>query len=293
LEQERGGGLFAGKQVLLMGIVNVTPDSFSDGGRFIRHEVAIDHAMTLANEGADIVDIGGESTRPGALPVSEEEELARVLPVIEGLKAKGGAFDAKISIDTRKVGVMRRVLQAGADMINDVSALQYDPDSLQLMTQSSCFIVLMHSRGEPQTMQDNPHYEDVVEEVHACLRQRLELCEKAGIGRERLVIDPGIGFGKTQAHNLALLAHLRRFGDLGVPLLLGVSRKRFIGAISGEERADRRLSGSIAAALHGVASGARILRVHDVRQTRQALLLWQAIEQARGEADVGRAKAGL
>jgi dihydropteroate synthase len=262
-------------RVLIMGIVNITPDSFSDGGLFEGSKEAIAHAARLQAEGADIVDIGGESTRPGADPVSVEQELARVIPVLEGLKGK---LTAKISIDTRKAEVMRRALLAGADMINDVTALQYNEDSLNVAAGSSCPVILMHGKGDPKTMQDNPTYEDVVTEVHDYLQERIDVCEGAGISRARLVIDPGIGFGKTLAHNVELLANLDRFADLGVPLLLGASRKRFIGALSGEQDPLKRVPGSIAAALSGLSKGVRILRVHDVRQTRQALDVWQAIE---------------
>ncbi len=269
------------KPVRLMGIVNVTPDSFSDGGSFHDCDRAISHALELAREGADIVDIGGESTRPGALPVPVEEELQRVIPVIRGLalhKKQDSKFTAIISIDTRKAEVMREALRAGAEIINDVSALQYDEESMVVAAGCNCPIILMHGKGDPRTMQDDPRYDDVVAEVYDYLAQRIETCEKAGIRRSRLIIDPGIGFGKTLEHNLALLAHLKRFADLDVPLLLGASRKRFIGALSGEQEADRRAPGSIAAALHGVSQGVEILRVHDVRETRQALDVWQAIQ---------------
>ncbi len=268
--------------VQLMGIVNVTPDSFSDGGRFIEHEAAIAHAQRLADEGAELVDIGGESTRPGADLVAVDEELARVLPIIKGLKDRGVSFGAKISIDTRKAPVMSAAIKAGADIINDVSALQYDSDSLEVAAGFGGTVILMHGKGDPKTMQDNPVYEDVVAEVHDYLRGRIEACERAGLDRSRLVIDPGIGFGKTLQHNLTLLANLGKFIDLGVPLLLGASRKRFIGTLSGEEQAEQRAPGSIAAALAGVAQGVQILRVHDVKKTRQALDVWQAIEEAKG-----------
>jgi dihydropteroate synthase len=272
------------EQVLLMGIVNVTPDSFSDGGEFSSDLAAFTHAVSLAKNGADIIDIGGESTRPGAAPVSVDEELDRVIPVIERLKAFQSTQSReqlpllKISIDTRKAQVMREAIKAGANIINDVTALQYDEDSLQVAADCACPVILMHGKGDPETMQDNPTYKDVVAEVHEYLAARIAVCESAGIARSRLVIDPGIGFGKTLEHNLSLLANLEKFNDLGVPLLLGASRKRFIGSLSGETDAAKRAPGSIAAALHAVSQGAKILRVHDVKKTRQALKVWQAIE---------------
>ncbi len=274
-------------EVLLMGILNVTPDSFSDGGRFFSPQSAVEQAQRLAGEGAHIIDIGGESTRPGAKPVPVDEELERVMPVIEALAAarkSGDGFAPRISIDTRKAVVMGEAVKAGADLINDVSALQYDEEALAVAAKAGCPVILMHGKGDPATMQDNPVYGDVVTEVYDYLRQRLELCEKAGIDRARLVIDPGIGFGKTLEHNLALLAHLDHFAGLGVPLLLGASRKRFIGALSGEEEATKRAPGSIAAALFGVAQGVKILRVHDVAQTRQALTVWRAVEAVKNGA---------
>ena len=211
-----------------MGIVNVTPDSFSDGGAYTGPRAAIDHARKLVDEGADIIDIGGESTRPGAELVSVDEELSRIIPVIEGLQ---GAISAKISIDTRKAGVMSAAIKAGADIINDVTALQYDEDSLNVAANSNCPVILMHGLmeqgGDPKTMQDNPHYNDVVGEVIESLRQNIAVCEQAGIAKTRLVVDPGIGFGKTPDHNIELLANLDRFAALGLPVLIGVSRKGF------------------------------------------------------------------
>ncbi|MCP4934875.1 MAG: dihydropteroate synthase [bacterium] len=268
--------------VLLMGIVNVTPDSFSDGGTFLGLPSAIEHARKLACEGADIIDIGGESTRPGAKLVSIDEELSRVIPVIKGLKGK---ISAKISIDTRKADVMREAIKAGADIINDVTALQYDTESLHVAASSDCPVILMHGLteqgGDPKTMQDNPVYEDVVGEVCESLRRNIAVCEGAGIGKMRLIIDPGIGFGKTADHNIELLANLGYFRDLGLPLLIGASRKGFIGLLGGESDAMKRAPGSIAAALYAVSQGAKILRVHDVAKTRQALGVWQALDQAK------------
>jgi dihydropteroate synthase len=274
-------------RVLLMGIVNVTPDSFSDGGTYAGVSEGFEHALKLAGEGADILDIGGESTRPGADPVSIDEELQRVIPVLKALKSwktDNPSFSARISIDTRKAEVMRQALAAGADLINDVTALQYDEDSMKIAADCDCPVILMHGKGDPKTMQDSPFYQNVVVEVFEYLAERISLCEKAGIDRTRLIADPGIGFGKTVAHNLSLLAHLERFHDLDVPLLLGASRKRFIGSLSGQDDPLKRASGSIAAALLAVSKGVQILRVHDVAKTRQALDVWQAIATAKDRA---------
>ncbi len=268
--------------VLLMGIVNVTPDSFSDGGAYSGAQEAIDHAHRLVEEGADIIDIGGESTRPGAEFVPIDVELRRVIPVVEGL---AGQTTARISIDSRKAPVMREALAAGAHILNDVSALEYDEDAMSVAADCDCPVILMHGlmkgRGDPKTMQNHPQYGDVVTDVYDYLQDRLKACERAGIHKSRLIVDPGIGFGKTLMHNLALLAHLDRFASLGVPLLLGTSRKRFIGTIGKEADPRKRTPGSIASALQGVAQGVSILRVHDVAKTRQALKVWQAIEEAK------------
>jgi len=269
-----GGGLPLGfSRPLVMGVVNVTPDSFSDGGRFAEIDAAVAHAVTLVEAGADIIDVGGESTRPGARPVWEEEERQRVLPVIEAIRGRARA----ISIDTRKSGVMTAALEAGADILNDVSALTYDENSQRVAAESSATVILMHARGDPATMQRNPQYEDVLCQVFAWLERRIAACESAGIEAHRLLVDPGIGFGKTLRHNLELIDGLAAFQGLGVPVLLGASRKRFIGALSGEEAADRRMPGSIAAALAGAAHGAQVLRVHDVAETRQALGIFQGL----------------
>lgn len=258
----------------IMGVVNVTPDSFSDGGHHDAPEAAIAHALLLAEAGADILDIGGESTRPGATPVPEDAEMARVLPVIEGILAAGCAVP--ISIDTRKAGVARAALAAGARLFNDVSALTHDPESPAVAREAEV-VCLMHAQGDPQTMQKDPHYGDVLLDVYDFLADRVAAAERAGVARERLMIDPGIGFGKTMAHNLALLRGLSLFQGLGCPLLLGVSRKRFIGTLSGVATAADRVAGSLAAGLAGVAQGAQILRVHDVAETAQALAVWQAL----------------
>ncbi len=260
----------------IMGIVNVTPDSFSDGGDFLDPTVAVAHGRALVDQGADILDIGGESTRPGAAPTGPDDELARVLPVIEGLAGIG----VPLSIDTRRAGVMRRAVAAGASIVNDVTALTGDPDSLDTVARLGVSVVLMHMRGEPGTMQDNPSYGDVVSEVRDYLADRVSACEKAGIPRQRIAVDPGIGFGKTLTHNLSLFAHLDRLDDIGCPVLLGASRKRFIAGLCGDVAPKDRLAGSLAAALRGVAAGARILRVHDVAATRQALTVWTAIGAA-------------
>jgi dihydropteroate synthase len=256
---------------LIMGIVNVTPDSFSDGGRYLAPSAAIEHALQLEAEGADILDIGGESTRPGSDAVDLDEECRRVLPVIRTLAKR---CHARLSIDTRKAEVMRRAALEGVHIINDVSALTHDPNAVETVAATGLPVVLMHARGEPRTMQDGPAYADVVLDVYDWLETRLAACESAGIARSRLIVDPGIGFGKTLAHNLALLGSLSVFHGLGCPLLLGASRKSFIGRLTGVGTSDR-LPASLAAALVGAAQGAQILRVHDVAATRQALALWQ------------------
>jgi dihydropteroate synthase len=266
---------FAGldlERPLLMGIVNVTPDSFSDGGLYDTKEEAIARAAELANQGAAIIDIGGESTRPGSGPVEDREEALRVVPVIEGL----AGLPAVISVDTRKASVARQASRAGASILNDVSALTYDPKCLSAAVETDMNIVLMHAQGEPKTMQDNPTYEDVVLEVYDYLEGRIEAAVSAGIDRSRIAADPGLGFGKTLAHNLALLAHTSLLHGLGVPLVIGVSRKRFIRGVAGGENPNAREPGSQAAAIASAAQGAQILRVHDVAATRQALAVWRA-----------------
>jgi dihydropteroate synthase len=258
----------------IMGIVNVTPDSFSDGGRFGSNEKAIEHGLRLAEEGADILDIGGESTRPGADTVPLEEELKRVLPVIEGLRAR---TDVPISIDTRKAAVMVRATAAGADILNDVSALTHDPKAMEVAAETGCPVILMHALGDPKTMNDNPQYSDVVLDVFDFLEIRIAACEAAGIPRSKLVVDPGIGFGKHLHHNVAVLGNLALYHSLGVPVLLGASRKKLIDHISDVPDSNDRVPGSIAAALAAVAQGVQIVRVHDVAATRQALSVWRAI----------------
>jgi len=261
-----------------MGIVNITPDSFSDGGRLMALPAALDHARRLIAEGADILDIGGESTRPGADPVSVGEELARVLPLIETLAAES---DVLLSVDTMKPEVARAAVVAGARMWNDVSALRFSPDSLAVAADLGCDVVLMHMLGEPRTMQTRPVYDDVAGEVGAFLAERAEAAVAAGVARERIWLDPGVGFGKhLTGHNLPLLADLGRLTALGYPVLLGASRKAFIGRLDDDAPPDQRLGGSVAVALAGAARGVAAVRVHDVRQTVQALKVWAAIEAA-------------
>ena len=258
----------------IMGILNVTPDSFSDGGRLATTEALIARAQAMAAE-ADILDIGGESTRPGALPVPQEEEIARVIPAIRAIRAAGIA--TPISVDTRKAAVAAAALDAGADMVNDVSALTHDPAMAALVAERGVPVCLMHAQGDPQTMQDDPRYDDVVRDVALWLEGAVARAEAAGIRRDRIVLDPGIGFGKTLQHNVTILRDLTLYHDLGLPLLLGVSRKRFIGTIGRAEVAADRMPGSVAVALHGAAMGVHILRVHDTRETRQALSLHLAV----------------
>ena len=251
----------------IMGIVNVTPDSFSDGNLFVHSQDAIAHALALETAGADIIDIGGESTRPGAEPVPLELELARVMPVIEGL---AGRTRARLSIDTRKAEVMGRAAAAGVHIINDVSALTYDPQSMRVAKEVGLPVVLMHAQGDPRTMQADPQYDNVLLDVYDWLEARIEACVRAGLARERLWVDPGIGFGKTAAHNTALIAGVSLFHGLGCGILLGASRKSFIGALTGASNPAARMPGSVAAALAGVLQGVQIVRVHDVAETRQA-----------------------
>ena len=257
---------------LITGIVNVTPDSFSDGGVYDTTEGAIVHAAELASAGADIVDVGGESTRPGSDAVEEDEELSRVLPVLEGLNG----LHAVISIDTRKARVARAAAKTGAKIFNDVSALTYDKGSLTAAAETGLSVILMHAKGEPKTMQDDPRYNDVVLEVYDYLAVRIAAAEAVGIPRSHIAADPGVGFGKTLADTLELLANLSLLHGLGVPLLVGASRKRFISGVSGGETPQSREPGSFAVALVAAAQGAQILRVHDVAGTKQALSVWRA-----------------
>jgi dihydropteroate synthase len=253
-----------------MGVVNVTPDSFSDGGRFFDAKTAVAHARQLAADGADLIDIGGESTRPGAAPVSEKAELDRLVPVLRELSG----LDKPISVDTRRPAVMQAVLDAGASMINDVDALGA-PGALQAVAASGCAICLMHKKGDPATMQRDPHYDDVLAEVKSFLNERIAISRAAGIAAARLVVDPGFGFGKTAEHNLILLRNLRFLSDL--PILAGLSRKSTLGKLTGRP-VEERLAGSLAMALLALQAGAKILRVHDVRETRDVIAVWQAYQ---------------
>jgi dihydropteroate synthase len=257
---------------VVMGVLNVTPDSFSDGGRFTHPAVAVERALEMAEEGAALLDVGGESTRPGAAPVGTREELARVMPVIEALVAAGAP---PLSIDTAKPEVMTAAAAAGVELINDVRALRA-PGALEAAARSGCAVCLMHMRGAPATMQQAPEYADVVGEVHAFLAARLEACMAAGIGKERILVDPGFGFGKTLEHNLALMKHLDRFTALNVPLLVGVSRKSMLGAITGRP-VEGRLAGGLALAALAVFGGARIIRSHDVAETCDAVAAAAAV----------------
>lgn len=270
------GRLLALDRPRLMGIVNVTPDSFSDGGEFADPAHAVAHALRLIEEGADLIDVGGESTRPGAADVDSAQEIARVVPVIEALAAR---VAIPISVDTSKPEVMRAAVAAGAGLINDVRALRAE-GALEAAADLRVPVCLMHMQGEPRTMQEAPHYGDVVAEVKRFLADRLLACEFAGIERKRLLVDPGFGFGKTLEHNLALLRALREFVALGVPLLAGLSRKGMIGALTGRDAPAQRVHGSVAAALLAAQRGAAILRVHDVAATRDALAVWHAARPA-------------
>lgn len=266
---------------VIMGVLNVTPDSFSDGGRFAALDQAIAQADRMVASGAAILDIGGESTRPGAQEVAVEAEIARTVPLIRALRARG--IRLPVSIDTRKAAVARAALEAGADIVNDVSALTWDRDMSALVADAGVPLCLMHAQGTPDSMQKNPVYKDVRFDVRDWLDHAIARAEAAGIARARLIVDPGIGFGKTLGHNLALLNSLALLHETGCAILLGVSRKRFIGTLSGVEEPGARRAGSLAAMLHGAGQGAQILRVHDVDETRQALALWQALNDKTDE----------
>ncbi len=267
------GAMLEKRRPLLMGIVNVTPDSFHDGGRHETAAAAIAHAHRLISEGADLIDLGGESTRPGASPISADAELARIAPVLEALRDTG----VPVSIDTRQPAVMRAVLAAGAAMINDVQALRAD-GAIAAVVGTDASVCLMHMQGQPRTMQAAPRYDDVVAEVLAFLRARIDACEEAGIARSRVIVDPGFGFGKRIEDNVALLRALPRLVALGVPVLVGVSRKSMIGTMTGQTATDDRLAGSVAAALWAARHGAAVLRVHDVAATRDVLAVWRQLE---------------
>ncbi len=273
-------GVFAGLTLdrpRLMGVINVTPDSFSDGGQFLDVTAAVDQGRRLRDAGADILDVGGESTRPGADPVSVESELDRVLPVVDALASDG----CLVSIDTRRANVMRQAIDAGARIVNDVTALTGDSDSAAVCAAGDVDVVLMHMQGTPQTMQENPVYADAASEVRSYLAERIMAANAAGIATSRMAVDPGIGFGKTLEHNLRILDCLDQFVGLNVPILLGVSRKSFIAKIDREGPAAERVAGSVAAAIAGWVRGVRMFRVHDVAETRQALAVWRAIEDHR------------
>jgi len=260
-------------QPQVMGIVNATPDSFSDGGQFADSAAAATAGADMAAEGAAIIDVGGESTRPGAKPVWEGDEIERAVPVIRQLAAGGAA----VSVDTRKADVMTAAIDAGARMINDVSALTHDERSAGVIAAAGVSVILMHHQGDPQTMQDDPRYGDVLVEVYSWLEERIAAAEAAGIARDKILVDPGFGFGKSVAHNLELMNGLALFHSLGCPIVVGASRKRTIGALSGEAPADKRLGGSIAFALKAVEQGAQIVRVHDTFETMQALRIWRGL----------------
>ena len=269
--------LSAGPSPLLWGVVNVTPDSFSDGGRFFDTEAAVRHGLQLVEDGAAVLDVGGESSRPGAEPVPVEEELRRVLPVLRELRAR---LDVPLSIDTTKAAVARAALQAGADIVNDISGLRFDPDMLPLLAGSSCGVVLMHMQGEPRTMQTSPHYDDVVREVRDWLARRQEEIVAAGIAPERLVLDPGLGFGKRYSDNLELLRHLRSL--VSRPLLVGASRKAFLGWLLAEPEPLARQEGDLAVHAWCRRQGVAFLRVHDVRATRRLFRVLEALEDSEG-----------
>ena len=256
----------------MMGVVNVTPDSFSDGGRYLNPTLAVRHARELVAEGADLLDVGGESTRPGAREVTAEEEVGRVLPVLDGLAGVG----VPVSIDTSKLAVAEAALDAGARIVNDVTALRGDPDLASLCAQRECGVVLMHMLGTPRTMQEGPVYDDVVDDVRGFLAERIQFALDAGIAEERVWVDPGIGFGKTLDHNLELLRRLDELRELGRPICVGTSRKSFIGKITGRE-VDERLGGTIASNVIALANGAEVFRVHDVGPVRDALRVAAAI----------------
>ncbi len=262
----------------IMGIVNVTPDSFSDGGEALRVDDAVARGRAMRDAGADILDIGGESTRPGADPVSVEQEMQRVLPVIEALAGDG----ALVSIDSRRAVVMEAAMNAGATIVNDVTALTGDPDALGVVADHAVPVVLMHMQGEPRTMQENPTYNVASKDIRDYLAARIAVCEDAGISRTHIAVDPGIGFGKTLDHNLEILAHMDVLHELGCPVVLGASRKSYIGRLSAADDPHDRVAGSVASALAARAKGVQIFRVHDVAETRQAFDVWEAIDKAGG-----------
>lgn len=262
------------QRTVVMGILNVTPDSFYDGGRYAQPEMAVQRALQMVEEGADMLDIGGESTRPGSQPVSEEEELHRVLPVIEAVREQ---VDVPISIDTTKSRVAERALQAGACMVNDISGLGFDPRMAEVVAKHGALCCIMHIQGTPQTMQQNPHYDDVVRDISRYFAERLALAERAGIPREHIWLDPGIGFGKTVEHNLDILRRLREFTVFGLPLLVGTSRKSFIGKVLGDLPPEQRLEGTAATVAIAIMNGANAVRVHDVKEMVRVARMTDAV----------------
>lgn len=260
----------------VMGILNVTRSSFSDGGKFINPDKAIEHGIEMVKNGADIIDIGGESTKPGSQPIDINEEIFRVVPVIEGLKGKAPI----ISIDSRNGRTMEAALKVGANIINDISALTHDPYSVGVAAEAKVPIVLMHMQNTPVDMQEKPKYNNVIKEIFDFLKSRISYCETQGIDAEMLIADPGIGFGKTLEHNLIILRNIKEFQKLGVPVLLGASRKSFIGKITGENNPDQRLAGSLASVLWGMSQGVNIFRVHDVKETVRAIQVYQSVSES-------------
>lgn len=271
------------EKTYLMGILNVTPDSFSDGGRYFDKSAAIRRANEMVEEGADIIDIGGESTRPGSEPVTLEEEISRTIPVIEAL-AKN--IKVPISIDTYKAEVVRRALDAGASIVNDISGLRFDPEMPKIVSQYKVPVIIMHIKGTPKSMQANPQYEALIHEIMDYFRESIRLAMKSGIAEDKIIIDPGIGFGKTVDHNLEIIKNLREFTLLEKPLLVGVSRKAFIGKILGDAPASERLEGTVAAVAISILNGANIIRVHDVKEMKKAALVADAIKRGRVQVTV-------
>ncbi len=263
-----------GECPMIMGILNTTPDSFSDGGKYLAVDVAVEHGLRLAAEGADILDIGGESTRPGSEPVSVEEELRRVIPAIERLR---GMIDIPISIDTSKSEVAKQALRSGARIVNDISGLRFDPQMIDICCETSCGVICMHIQGTPQTMQTAPHYDNVVDDLCKDFAERLISLERAGLPKERIVIDPGIGFGKTAEHNLEILSNIARFRELGRPVLIGHSRKRFLQKVL-KQTLDERLFGTVGVSISLAQQHTDILRVHDVAANRDAITAWRATQ---------------
>ncbi len=267
----------------IMGIVNVTPDSFSDGGQFFDPEAAIAHGIALVHDGAHTLDVGGESTRPGAETVKAKDEIDRIMPVINGLRQNDACRNIKISIDTRNSETMVEALKAGASIVNDISALTHDSQSINVVAEANVPVVLMHAQGAPQSMQKNPKYNNVVHDVFKFLESRINFCKTHRIDPQMIICDPGIGFGKTLEHNLLLHRNIRKFHDLGVPLMLGASRKSFIAKVSHDEPPADRIPGSLSAALYGYQQGVQIFRVHDVKETLQAFKIYDAILSAGEE----------